>query len=110
MVSNITHCERHHQWINQKALLYLLLAPTLLDHWNPFGMTLPTASFIKPLFQHVLMNVKDVVNQIILVKTAQSLRLTTQFKSRRLSLGLMISSPVKILKYDIPVAVMMMIL
>ena len=53
----------------RKPLLCLLLASVLLGHQNPFSMTLLTVSFVKLLFQHILMNVGNVVNQIILVKT-----------------------------------------
>ena len=93
----------------RRPLLHLLLVPVLLGHWNPFSMTLPTMSFTELLFQHVLMDVGDVVSQAISVKTAQSLRPTNQFKSRRLSLSLIISSPVKILRPNIPAVVMMMV-
>ena len=93
----------------RRPLLHLLLVPVLLNHQNPFGMTLPTASFIKLLSQHILMDVEDVVSQAISVKTAQSLRLTNQLRLRRLSPSLMISSPVKILRPDIPAVVMMMV-
>ena len=84
----------------RKPLLHLLLVPALLGHWNPFGML---------LFQHILMNVEDVVSQTILIKTAQNLKLTNQLRLRRLSPDLMISSPVKILRHDIPVIMMMMV-
>ena len=93
----------------RRPLLCQLPAPAPLDHWNPFSMTLPTVSFTKPLFQHILMNVGDVVSQAISVKTAQSLRPTNQLKSRKLSPSLTISSLIKILKHNIPAAVMMMI-
>ena len=59
----------------RKSLLCLLLASVLLSHQNLFSMTLLTINFIKLLFQHILMNVEDVVSQAILIKTAQSLRL-----------------------------------
>ena len=94
----------------RKSLLHLLLVPMLLNHWNPFNMTCLTASFARPLFQHVLMNVGDVVSQAISVKIVQSLKLINQLRFRRLSFDLIISSPVKILRHDIPMAVMMMIL
>ena len=84
----------------RRPLLRLLLVPVSLGHWNPFSI---------PLFQHVLMDVEDVVSQAILVKTAQNLKLTNQLRLKRLSLNLMISSSVKILRHDIPAVVMMMI-
>ena len=93
----------------RRPLLYLLLASALLDHQNPFSMTLSTVNFIKLLSQHVLINVEDVMSQTISVKTAQSLKLTNQLRLRRLNLSLTISSPVKILRYDISAVVMMMI-
>ena len=88
-------------------LLHLLLTPTPLDYQNPFSMRLPTVGFPEPLFQCVLMNVGNVVSQTISVKTAQSLRPTTQLKLRKLNLSLMISSSVKISKHNISAAVMM---
>ena len=84
----------------RRPLLHLLLVPASLGHQNPFGML---------LFQHVLMNVEDVVSQAILVKTAQSLKPTNQLRLRRLNPGLMISSPIKILRHNIPAVVMMMV-
>ena len=93
----------------RRPLLRLLLAPVLLGHQNPFGMTLPTASFTELLFQHVPMDVGDVVSQAISVKTVQSPKPTNQLRFRRLGPSLTISSPVKILKHNIPAAVMMMV-
>ena len=84
----------------RRPLLCLLLVSVLLGHQNLFSML---------LFQHVLMNVGDVVNQAILIKTAQSFKLINQLRLRRLNSDLMISSPVKILRHDIPAVVMMMI-
>ena len=84
----------------RKPLFHLLLVPVLLGHQNPFNM---------PLFQHILMNVENVMSQAILIKTAQSLKLTNQLRLRKLSSGLTISSSVKILRHDIPAAVMMMV-
>ena len=72
-------------------------------------MTFLTTSFAKLLFQHILMDVGDVVSQAILVKTVQSLKPTNQLKFRRLSSGLMINSFIKILRHNISAAVMMMI-
>ena len=66
-------------------------------------------SFTELLSQHVLINVEDVINQITLIKTAQSLKLTIQFELRKLNFNLIINSSVKILKYNISAAVMMMI-
>ena len=66
-------------------------------------------SFVKSLFQHILMNAEDVMSQIILIKTVQSLKLTNQFKLKRLSSDLMISSSVKILRHNNIVIMMMMI-
>ena len=84
----------------RRLLFCLLLVPVLLSHQNPFGML---------LFQHVLMDVGDVVSQAILIKTAQSLKSTNQLRLRRLSLSLIISSLIKILRHNIPAAVMMMV-
>ena len=92
-----------------KFLLHLLLVSVLLNHQNPFSIILPTVSFIKSLFQHILMNVEDVINQTILIKTAQSLRLINQLRFRKLSLSLIISSFIKILRHNISVVVMIMI-
>ena len=50
-------------------LFYLLLVSVLLDYQNPFDMTFPIMSFTKLLFQHISMNVEDVVSQAISVKT-----------------------------------------
>ena len=93
----------------RRPLLYLLLVPMPLGHQNLFGMILPTTSFTEPLFQHILMNVGDVVSQAILVKIVQNPKSINQFRLRRLSSGLTISSPVQILRHDIPVTVMMMV-
>ena len=93
----------------RRPLLCLLLAPVLLGHQNPFSMTLPTTSFIELLSQHIPMDVGDVVSQAILIKTAQSLRLTNQLKSKRLNPSLMISSPIKILRPNISAVIMMMV-
>ena len=93
----------------KRPLLHLLLASALLDHWNPFGTSLLTVSFAKLLFQHVSINVEDVVSQTISIKIAQNLKSTIQLKSRRLSLSLTISSSVKILKHNILAAVMTII-
>ena len=84
----------------RRPLLHLLLVFALLGHWNLFGML---------LFQHILIDVGDVISQTILVKTAQSLKPTNQLRSRKLSSDLMISSPVKILRHDISAVMMMMI-
>ena len=54
----------------RRLLLRLLLVPASLGHRNPFGMTLPTASFVEPQFQRVLMDVGSVVSQAISVKIA----------------------------------------
>ena len=93
----------------KRFLLHLLLTSASLNHWNLFSMTLLTVSFIKSLFQHILMNVEDVMSQAISVKTAQSLKSTNQLRLRRLSPDLMISSLIKILRSDIPAAVMTII-
>ena len=93
----------------RRPLLHLLLAPTSLDHWNPFDMTLLIISFAELLFQHVLINVGDVVSQAISVKIVQSPKLINQLRFRRLSPDLTISSFIKILRHNIPAAVMMMI-
>ena len=93
----------------RRPLLHLLLAPVLLGYQNPFSMILSTVSFTELLSQHVSMDVGDVVSQAISVKTARSPKPTNQLRSRRLSPSLMISSPVKILRSDIPAAVMMMV-
>ena len=93
----------------KKPLFHLLLILMPLNHWNLFSMRLLITSFIKPLFQHVLMNAGNVMSQIISVKTAQSFKSTNQLKLKRLSSSLTISSPVKILRLNISVAVMMMV-
>ena len=93
----------------RRPLFCLLLVSVLLGHQNPFSMTLLTMSFVELLSQHVPMDIEDVVSQAILIKTAQSLKLTNQLRLKRLSSDLMISSPVKILRHNIPAAVMMMI-
>ena len=93
----------------KRPLFCLLLAPALLGHWNPFSMRLPTTGFPEPQFQHILMNVGNVVSQIILVKIAQSPKLTNQFRLKKLNSGLIISSFIKILRYDTSAVVMMMI-
>ena len=93
----------------RRPLFCLLLASVLLNHQNLFSITLLITNFIELLSQHILMDVKDVMDQIILIKTAQSLRLTNQFKLKKLSSNLTISSPIKILRPNIP-AVMMMII
>ena len=93
----------------RRPLFHLLLALMLLGHQNPFNMRLPTTGFPELQFQCVLMDVGNVMSQAISVRIAQSLRLTNQLRLRRLSLGLMISSPVKILRPDISVVVMMMV-
>ena len=54
----------------KKNLFHLLLVSVLLNYQNPFNMILFITSFAESLFQHVLINVKDVVSQIISVKTA----------------------------------------
>ena len=93
----------------KRPLLCLLLAPAWLSYWNPFSIILPTASFAEPLFQHVLMNVEDVVSLVTLIKTVQSPKLTNQLRFRRLNPSLTISSSVKTLKYDTSAAVITMI-
>ena len=90
-------------------LLCLLLAPALLGHWNPFSIRLPTTGFPKLQFQHVLIDVGNVVSQTISVKIAQSLKPTNQLRLRRLSPSLTISSPVKILKHNTPVTMITII-
>ena len=93
----------------KKPLFHLLLIPASLSYQNPFSMTLLIMSFAELLFQHVLMNVEDVVSQIISVKTAQSFKSTDQLRLRKLSSSLTISFSVKILRLNIPAVVMMMI-
>ena len=66
-------------------------------------------SFTELLFQYVLMDVGDVMSQIISVKIVQSSKSINQLRFRRLSSDLMISFSVKILRHNIPAAVMMMI-
>ena len=84
----------------KRFLFHLLLVLMLLNHQNPFSML---------LFQHILIDVENVMNQTISVKTAQSLKSTNQLKLKRLSLSLTISFSVKILKYNISAIIMMMI-
>ena len=93
----------------KRPLLCQLLVSALLGYWIPFSMTLLTVSFAELLFQHILMNVGNVVSQAILVKIVQSLKLTNQLRFRRLSSDLTISSPVKILRYNIPVTMIIMV-
>ena len=66
-------------------------------------------SFAEPLSQYVSIDVGDVINQTISVKTAQSPKPINQLKLRKLSSGLIISSSIKILKSDIPAVVMIII-
>ena len=66
-------------------------------------------SFTEPLFQHISMNVEDAVNQTTSVKTVSSLKLTNQLRLKKLNLNLTISSSVKILRHDIPAAMMMIV-
>ena len=94
---------------SERLLLCLLLISTLLGYQNLFSTSLPTTSFTKLQPQHILMNVKNVVNQITSVKIAQSLKSTTQFRLKKLSFSLIISSSVKILKHNISAAMITMI-
>ena len=93
----------------RRPLFCLLLALMLLSHWNLFSMIFLITSFIKPLFQHILINVEDVVSQIISVKIVQSPKPTNQLRFRRLNPSLIISFLIKILRHNISAAVMMMI-
>ena len=93
----------------RRPLLCLLLVPVPLNHWNPFSMICLTISFARLLFQHILMNVEDVVSQAILIKIVQSPKLINQLRFRRLSSSLMISSLIKILRHNIPAAVIIMV-
>ena len=85
----------------RRFLFCLLLIPMSLSYQNPFDML---------LFQHVLMNVEDVMSQIISVKTAQSFKSINQLRLKKLSPSLIISFFVKILRHNIPAVIMMMIL
>ena len=60
----------------KRFLFFLLLASILLSHQNPFDIILPITSFTELLFQYISINVKDVMSQIISVKTAQNLKST----------------------------------
>ena len=93
----------------RRLLLHLLLVPVSLNHQNPFNMSLPTADFSESLFQCVLIDVGNMMSQTILVKIVQSPKPTNQLKFRRLSSSLTFSFSVKILKHDIPTAMIIMI-
>ena len=84
----------------RRSLLHLLLISTSLNHQNPFSIS---------LFQHIPMNVGNVVNQAISVKIAWNPKSTGQLRSRRLSPGLTISSSVKILRHNTSAAVIIII-
>ena len=66
-------------------------------------------SFIKLLFQHILINIEDIMSQTILIKTAQSFKLINQFRFRKLNFNLIINSLIQILRHNIPAVVIMII-
>ena len=72
-------------------------------------MTLPIINFTESLFQHLLINIKDVMNQTILIKIVQSFKLINQLKLRKLSSDLTISSFIKISRPDILAVIMIII-
>ena len=55
------------------------------------------------------MNVENAVNQIILIKIAQSLKLTIQLRLKKLNSDLTINFLIKILRHKISAAVMMIV-
>ena len=93
----------------KRSLFHLLLILTSLSYQNLFSIICLTVNFIESLFQHILMNVEDVVSQAISVKIVQSPKSINQLRFKRLSSDLTISSFVKILKHNISAAVIMMI-
>ena len=93
----------------RRPLLHLLLIPILLGHQSPFSITFPIMNFTELLFQHVLINVEDVVSQTISVKTAQNFKSTNQFRLKKLNLSLTISFSVQILRHNISAAVIIII-
>ena len=66
-------------------------------------------SFAEPLFQHVSIDIENVVSQITLVKIVQSLKSTNQLRFRKLNFDLTINSSVKILKHNILTVIIMII-
>ena len=93
----------------RRSLLYLSLIPASLNYQNLFSKTFLITSFTELLSQHILINVENVMNQTISVKIAQSLRSINQLRLRKLNSSLMISFSIKILRHNIPAAVMMII-
>ena len=70
MASDIFYVKSITSRLIKRLLFYLLFIFTLLNHQNLFSITLFITSFIKLLFQHISINIKNVVSQTILVKTA----------------------------------------
>ena len=81
----------------------------LLNYWNLLNIIFLIINFAELLFQHILINVENVMSQTILIKIVQSFKSTNQFRFRKLNSDLTISFSVKILKYNISAAVMMII-
>ena len=68
-----------------------------------------TVNFTELLFQHILINIENVTSQTILIKIVQSLKSINQLRFKKLNSGLIISSFIKILRYNILVVMIMII-